>query len=39
LRDALDDGQAEADACVVGADAFGAALKRLDQRATNCGVS
>ena len=32
LGDALDDRQAEADACVVGAYAFGAALKRLDER-------
>jgi hypothetical protein len=32
LRDALDDRQAEADASVVGAYAFGAALKRLGQR-------
>ena len=32
LGDALDDRQAEADACVVGAYAFGATLKRLDQR-------
>src|SRR5262245_35655990 len=30
--DALDDCQAEADACVVGAYAFGAALKRLGKR-------
>src|SRR5579859_6205422 len=32
LGDALDDCQAEADTCVAGAHAFGAALKRLDQR-------
>jgi hypothetical protein len=32
LGDALDDCQAEADTCVVGAYAFGAALKRLDKR-------
>ena len=32
LGDALDDCQAEADACVVGAYAFGAALKRLGER-------
>ena len=32
LGDALDDRQAEADAGVVGADAFGAALERLDER-------
>ena len=32
LGDAFDDRQAEADACVVGANAFGAALKRLDKR-------
>lgn len=32
LGDALDDRQAEADACVVGAYAFGAALKRLGKR-------
>jgi hypothetical protein len=32
LGDAVDDGQAEADTWVVGADAVGAALKRLDQR-------
>ena len=32
LGDALDDCQAEADACVVGVDAFGAATKRLDER-------
>ena len=31
-RDALDDGQAEADTCVVGAYAFGAATKRLHKR-------
>jgi hypothetical protein len=31
LGDALDDCQAEADACMVGAYAFGAALKRLDK--------
>jgi hypothetical protein len=32
LRDAVDDGQAEADARVVGAGPFGTPLKRLDQR-------
>jgi hypothetical protein len=32
LGDALDDCQAEADTGVVGAYAFGAALKRLDKR-------
>jgi hypothetical protein len=32
LGDAFDDCQAEADTCVVGAYAFGAALKRLDKR-------
>src|SRR4029453_479542 len=32
LGDALDDCQAEADACVVGAYAFGAAKKRLGKR-------
>ena len=32
LGDALDDGQAEADTCVIGAYALGAALKRLDKR-------
>jgi hypothetical protein len=32
LGDALDDCQAEADACVVGAYAFGAAPKRLGKR-------
>ncbi len=32
LGDAFDDCQTEADACVVGAYAFGAALKRLDKR-------
>jgi hypothetical protein len=32
LGDALDDRQAEADACVVGAYAFGAAKKRLGKR-------
>ena len=32
LGDALDDCQAEADACVIGAYAFGAALKRLGKR-------
>jgi hypothetical protein len=32
LGDALDDGQAEADTRVVGADAFGAANKRLGKR-------
>ncbi len=32
LGDALDDCQAEADTCVVGAYAFGAAMKRLDER-------
>ena len=32
LGDALDDRQAEADACVVGAYAFAAALKRLGKR-------
>jgi len=31
LGDALDDRQAEADACVVGAHAFGAAKKRLGE--------
>jgi hypothetical protein len=31
VGDALDDRQAEAGACVVGADAIGAALKRLDE--------
>src|SRR5215218_1703263 len=31
LRDALDDGQAEADTCMVGAYAFGAPLERLRQ--------
>ena len=32
LGDALDDRQAEADACVLGAYAFGAATKRLGKR-------
>jgi hypothetical protein len=32
LGDALDECQAEADTCVVGAYAFGAALKRLGKR-------
>jgi hypothetical protein len=32
LGDALDDCQAEADTCVVGSYAFGAATKRLDKR-------
>jgi hypothetical protein len=32
LGDALDDCEAEADTCVVGAYAFGAALKRLPER-------
>jgi hypothetical protein len=32
LGDALDDCQAEADTCVVGAYAFGAAKKRLGKR-------
>ena len=32
LGDAVDDRQAEADACVVGTHAFVAALKRLDKR-------
>ena len=32
LGDALDDGQAEADTCVVGAYAFGAAMKRFGKR-------
>ena len=32
LGDAFDDRQAEADTCVVGVYAFGAALKRLDER-------
>jgi hypothetical protein len=34
LGDAFDDCQAEADTCVVGAYAFGAALKRLNKRGT-----
>ena len=32
LGNAFDDCKAQADACVVGAYAFGAALKRLDKR-------
>jgi hypothetical protein len=39
LGDALDDRQAEADACVVGAYALGAALERLGERGDDCGVS
>ena len=37
--DALDDRQAEPDTCVVGADAFGAALKRLDKSGHQLGES
>ena len=37
LGDAFDDWQAEADTCVVGAYAFGAALKRLDKRGNQMG--
>jgi hypothetical protein len=33
LRDAFDDCQAEADTCVLGVYAVGAATKRLDKRA------
>ena len=39
LGDALDDCQAEADTCVVGAYAFGAALKGLDERREQLGLS
>jgi hypothetical protein len=39
LGDALDDRQAEADTCVVGAYAFGAALKRLGKRGNQLWVS
>jgi hypothetical protein len=37
LGDALDDCQAEADACVLGAYALGAALKRLVKRGAGNG--
>ena len=39
LGDALDDCQAEADACVVGAYAFGAAEERLDKRGNRLWLS
>src|SRR5207248_2947489 len=38
LGDALDDCQAEADTCVVGAYAFGATKKRLDKRGNELWV-
>ncbi len=39
LDDAVDDRQTETDACMVGADAFGAALKRLDKGGNQLGAS